>query len=101
MGHDKVKLSEKEKAVVKSLSGLLDILEDINTNDDGSDSYSFTDEDGNTVHLETDAAVNRGIITLDFKQNNVDITIAISKPLEQMTKDIENGGLSNVLIKKK
>jgi len=92
-------LSEKRKTLNKSLSELIDVLNDIATNGGGSD--TFTDSDGNEIRLEIDVAEDQGIINLDLRQQYSNIFITVSEPAERMLKELKDGGLLNVSSKKK
>ena len=99
MNYNETTLSEKRKALNKSLSELVNIQDDIATNGGGSD--TFTDSDGNEIRLEIDTAEDQGIINLDLRQRDSNIYISITEPVKQMQKELRGGNLFNVYCKKK
>lgn len=101
MNLKEIELSEKRKALNKSLSELIGLLDEVASGAD--DGFTFTDNDGNKIKLGFDVSndKNNGILNLDIKQNGSDIFISLVEPIEQMQKELKGGNILNVPRKKK
>ena len=99
MSYNKALLSEKRKQFIKSLSEVIDVLNDVATNGGGSD--TFTDSNGNEIRLGIDIQNGKAIINLDLRQQDSNISIEIAEPYEKMIKELEKGHFLNVCCKKK
>lgn len=77
-----ITLSKNRAVFEKSLSNLIDILDDI---PEGGDNSTFTDSDGNEIRLSLDFKEDKGIVNIDiFKKNKETIHIIKTIPAKNL-----------------
>lgn len=97
-GSKKSLVSEKCRALKKSLSELLDIINEVES---GNDDIPFVDNEGNELRLGIDVEGRMAMINLNLRQKDSNISIQITKPYEKMVKELEEGYFLDVCRKKK
>ena len=97
-GSKKALVSEKCRALRKSLSELLDIINEVES---GNDDIPFVDNEGNELRLGINVENKKAMISLNLRQQDSNISIEITEPYEKMIKELEKGHFLNVCCKKK